>query len=127
MQSLRQWTCRGFGSIILTPQSFSESAWLRYHPGGITLARTIRVRAGAETEVPELLLRASSWIPVTKGSECSMNYDRPDVPPVLPPPAPLSISVAFLKWRPQGTVVQASHGSSMEGLGETERSTPVPW
>lgn len=87
MQCLRQWTCRGFGSSILTPQPFNESAWLRYHPGGgSTLARTTRVRAGAAAEVPELLLKASSWIPVTKGSECSMNYDRPDVPPALPPP-----------------------------------------
>lgn len=90
MQSLRQWTCRGYGSSILTPQTFNEHGCItilarRHYPGTGTGEQTIRVHAGAEAEVPKWLFKASSWIHMAKRSECSINYDRPDVPPALHP------------------------------------------
>lgn len=57
----------------------------RHYPGMGTGEQTIRVHTGAEAEVPKQLFKASSWIHMAKGSECRINYDRPDIPPALHP------------------------------------------
>lgn len=82
--------------------------------------QTIRVHAGTEAEGPKWLFKASSWIHVGLNAALAM-ADQTYLP------APVSILVAFLKWRAQGTAVQATQRSSVEGLGEMERSTLVPW
>lgn len=92
----------------------------RHYPGMGTGDQMIRVHAGAEVEVPKQLFKVSSWLHMAKGSECSINHDRPEVPPTPHPQC-------FPKPRAWGTMVQASQGSFMEGLEEIERSTLVPW
>lgn len=129
MQSLSHCTGRG----ILTPQMFNKSARLHYCSGQEALPwhgnweQTIREHEGTEGELPKLLFSASSWIHMaqwvwmqhqlwqTRGTSCTA------------PSVPLSISVAFLKGKAQGTVLQSPQGSPMEGLGEMGRSMLVPW
>lgn len=113
MQSL--WTGRG----ILTPQTFNKSAWLHCCSGQEALPWHGNWRENNQGTWRD-------WGRVTKaapqcfnmnshGSECSINYDRPEVPPALRPQCLWASWWLFWKAKHRGlwcSLRKVAHGRS---------------